>query len=59
MFCEIVLSDWRQKMSGERSFILENLSCPHCAASIEKKAVDINGVTAANVALVMKKLTLY
>jgi Cd2+/Zn2+-exporting ATPase len=58
MFCEIVLSDWRQKMSGERSFILENLSCPHCAASIEKKAVDINGVTAANVDLVMKKLTL-
>lgn len=45
-------------MSGERSFILENLSCPHCAASIEKKAVDINGVTAANVDLVMKKLTL-
>lgn len=45
-------------MGVERSFLLENLTCPHCAAVIEKKAGAIEGVSEASVDIVTKKLIL-
>jgi Cd2+/Zn2+-exporting ATPase len=42
----------------KREYILEGLDCANCAAKIEKKVSEINGVASASVNFVTKKLTL-
>lgn len=45
-------------MNGDkREYILEGLDCANCAAKIEKKVSEINGVASASVNFVTKKLT--
>lgn len=41
----------------EKVYRLEHLSCPHCAAAIEKKLGGVGGVTSARVDLITQRLT--
>ena len=42
----------------KREFILDNLSCAHCASKIEAKVSGLEGVHSANVNFATKKLTI-
>lgn len=42
----------------QKVFVLENLTCPHCAASIEAKAAALTGVRRANIDLLNQRLYL-
>lgn len=44
--------------SIKKEFILEGLDCANCAAKIEEKINDINGINSANVNFLSKTLTL-
>lgn len=41
----------------EKVYRLEHLSCPHCAAALEKKLGGVGGVTSARVDLITQRLT--
>ena len=52
------LSNGNHLKQVKKEFILEGLGCAHCAAKIEEKVSELDGINSANVNFMTKTLTL-
>ncbi|MBR4422700.1 MAG: cation transporter, partial [Mailhella sp.] len=52
----LVASSMAPELPMEKTFVLNGLDCPHCAAEIERQAAALPGVRAASLDLVRRTL---